>query len=296
VICVVTAQSFGCIRACVHPSTSLRQNAGGRDGDHFHEGVGFLAQHLKLSRRLEQSLQSLHPSLGGLPYWDTSVEMEKLRHKELERVTDAVLWSAEFFGKSGKWHHKRAEDFKVGGGRVHPASPQARLPSCLLHLYLRLLSSLPSIVSYVIPRVLRSLSLSLSLSLSSFSFLSVLSQNDEAFQKASILGGRWRHARVPRVGDGSPWGTHAAERLALGLHVPRNGYGYLRSPWNANPSPYVKGWKQSSGRLTSLRGEWGNMQVGLLGVYRVAAWSGGWVVFASGVSLCARPGCSQEPN
>jgi hypothetical protein len=171
VICVVTAQSFGCIRACVHPSTSLRQNAGGRDGDHFHEGVGFLAQHLKLSRRLEQSLQSLHPSLGGLPYWDTSVEMEKLRHKELERVTDAVLWSAEFFGKSGKWHHKRAEDFKVGGGRVHPASPQARLPSCLLHLYLRLLSSLPSIVSYVIPRVLRSLSLSLSLSLLFLFFL-----------------------------------------------------------------------------------------------------------------------------
>jgi hypothetical protein len=198
VICVVTAQSFGCIRACVHPSTSLRQNAGGRDGDHFHEGVGFLAQHLKLSRRLEQSLQSLHPSLGGLPYWDTSVEMEKLRHKELERVTDAVLWSAEFFGKSGKWHHKRAEDFKVGGGRVHPASPQARLPSCLLHLYLRLLSSLPSIVSYVIPRVLRSLSLSLSLSL--FFFFSFCSISERRGVSKGVYFGRSVAARASASG------------------------------------------------------------------------------------------------
>ena len=89
-----------------------RQNAGGRDSDHFHEGVGFLAQHFKLSRRLENSIQTMHPSLA-LPYWDTSIEMEKVRKREIPGVTDAVLWTSKFFGKSGKWHRKKSDGFDV---------------------------------------------------------------------------------------------------------------------------------------------------------------------------------------
>jgi len=89
-----------------------RQNAGGRDSDHFHEGVGFLAQHFKLSRRLEDSIQTMHPSLA-LPYWDTSIEMERVRRREIPGVTDAVLWTSKFFGKSGKWHRKKSDDFDV---------------------------------------------------------------------------------------------------------------------------------------------------------------------------------------
>ena len=51
-----------------------QQNAGERDSDHFHEGLGFLMQHFKLSRLLERSLQAVDPSLA-MVYWDTTIDM-----------------------------------------------------------------------------------------------------------------------------------------------------------------------------------------------------------------------------
>jgi len=158
----------------VHDLSNVhRQNAGTRDADHFHEGSGFLPQHAKISRRLEQSLQAQDPSLA-LPYWDTSIEMEKVRRRRLRHVKDSPVWSSQFFGSSGHFEG-------------HPS----------------------------------------------------LFSNDEAWRAAAILNGRWAFTQVPRVGDGSPWGDTAASKIEKGHYVPRNSYGYLRSPWNQNPSPYV---------------------------------------------------------
>jgi len=152
-----------------------RQNAGQRDADHFHEGVGFLTQHAKLSRRLEQSLQAIDPWLA-LPYWDTSIEMRAVHTGRLQHVAASKLWSPTFFGSPGNWPAKSpAKDFS----------------------------------------------------------------HDLAWRRAAIRDGRWAFATVPRVGDGSPWGEAAKDKIAEGHIVPRNAYGYLRAPWNHNPSPYV---------------------------------------------------------
>jgi len=150
-----------------------RQNAGTRDSDHFHEGIGFITQHLKLSRRLEQSLQAIDP-WAAAAYWDTSIEMKLVATKQIKHELDTVIWSEEFFG----------------------------LPC--------------------------------NYSVKSFQFSS-----PEEWKAASIIGGRWDHAVVPRIDDGTIWGTIAADMVKDGLSVPRNSFGYLRSPWNLNQSPYV---------------------------------------------------------
>jgi hypothetical protein len=76
---------------------------------------------------------------------------------------------------------------------------------------------------------------------SSSSSLSVISEfsTDRAWRQAAILNGRWNFTKVPRLNDGSVWGRTAALKVEQGHHVPHNAYGYLRSPWNQNPSPYV---------------------------------------------------------
>ena len=48
-------------------------NAAWMDGDHIHEGLGFLPQHIKMSNMFESSLQAYDPSLS-LPYWDFTIE------------------------------------------------------------------------------------------------------------------------------------------------------------------------------------------------------------------------------
>ena len=44
-------------------------NAAWRDGDHIHEGLGFLPQHIKLTNLFELSVQAVDPSVA-LPFWD----------------------------------------------------------------------------------------------------------------------------------------------------------------------------------------------------------------------------------
>jgi hypothetical protein len=68
---------------------------------------------------------------------------------------------------------------------------------------------------------------------------------DDAWMQAAILDGRWALSKVPRIGDGSVWGEAAAQRIREGHYVPHNSYGYLRSPWNQNPSPYVTRFSKS---------------------------------------------------
>ena len=48
-------------------------NAAWLDGDHIHEGLGFLPQHIKMSNLFEASMQAVDPSVT-LFYWDFTVE------------------------------------------------------------------------------------------------------------------------------------------------------------------------------------------------------------------------------
>jgi hypothetical protein len=48
-------------------------NAAQQDADHFHNGNGFLAQHIKMTNTLEQSVQSVGSTIS-LPYWDSTID------------------------------------------------------------------------------------------------------------------------------------------------------------------------------------------------------------------------------
>lgn len=48
-------------------------NAAWIDADHVHEGLGFLAQHIKMTNIFEKAMQAVEPSIS-LPYWDYTIE------------------------------------------------------------------------------------------------------------------------------------------------------------------------------------------------------------------------------
>jgi hypothetical protein len=72
-------------------------NSAQRDADHFHQGVGFLAQHAKVTRLFEMSLQAVNPTVA-LPFWDASVEMAQVASGALTSVWGSPLWSPAMFG------------------------------------------------------------------------------------------------------------------------------------------------------------------------------------------------------
>jgi hypothetical protein len=67
-------------------------NAAWQDGDHIHEGLGFLPQHLKLTNMFELSMQSVDPSVS-LPYWDFTIEGSKDQD-----VFSSPVFAEETFG------------------------------------------------------------------------------------------------------------------------------------------------------------------------------------------------------
>lgn len=48
-------------------------NAAWQTGDHIHEGLGFVPQHMKLTNIFENSLRAVNPAVS-LPYWDYTIE------------------------------------------------------------------------------------------------------------------------------------------------------------------------------------------------------------------------------
>jgi len=60
-----------------HNSTYYLQahhfNAAWQDGDHIHEGLGFLPQHLKITNMFEEAMQTVDPSVA-MPYWDFTID------------------------------------------------------------------------------------------------------------------------------------------------------------------------------------------------------------------------------
>ena len=73
------------------------ENAGARDADHFHEGTGFVLQHVKLSKVFERSLQAIDPAVT-LPYHDLSIESEEVLRGQMASTYDAIVWTPEIYG------------------------------------------------------------------------------------------------------------------------------------------------------------------------------------------------------
>ena len=76
------------------------ENAGARTTDHFHEGSGFVPQHVKLTRTVERSLQSVDPAMT-IPYHDMSIEAGLVSDGVLDSVfDDKRLWSEAVYGSA----------------------------------------------------------------------------------------------------------------------------------------------------------------------------------------------------
>jgi hypothetical protein len=71
-------------------------NAAQQDADHIHEGLGFLAQHIKLTNMFEESMQAVDPSIT-LPYWDFTIDVA-----ENKTIFDSLLFTTKTFGSITK--------------------------------------------------------------------------------------------------------------------------------------------------------------------------------------------------
>jgi hypothetical protein len=84
-------------------------NAAQKESDHIHEGVGFIAQHIKISNAFEKSMQSVNPKVT-LPYWDfTRDAMKGLS------LFDTPVFSETMFGtivapSDTKWGFRYSAD------------------------------------------------------------------------------------------------------------------------------------------------------------------------------------------
>ena len=84
-------------------------NAAQRESDHIHEGLGFIAQHVKMSNAFEKSMQSVNPAVS-LPYWDFTKDAAKGLS-----IFDSPYFSESMFGSivspsEPKWGFRYSED------------------------------------------------------------------------------------------------------------------------------------------------------------------------------------------
>ncbi|KAJ1460117.1 hypothetical protein M885DRAFT_458851 [Pelagophyceae sp. CCMP2097] len=145
-------------------------NSALRDNDHFHNGAGFLAQHVRLDTMVLKSLQAIDPSIST-PYWDWTIESRMVETGDISSPFETPLWTADWFGSLNF-----VEDPQVLGPHYGVSLDE---------------------------------------------FL------ERGFEAWAIRDGRWKYAKVKRLTGADTKG------------YPVNSYGYLRSPWNNNPSPYV---------------------------------------------------------
>ncbi|KAJ1447695.1 hypothetical protein M885DRAFT_575528 [Pelagophyceae sp. CCMP2097] len=145
-------------------------NSALRDNDHFHNGAGFLAQHVRLDNMVSKSLQAIDASISA-PYWDWTIESRMVEAGDIESPFETPLWTAGWFGSLNF-----VDAPKVVGQHYGVSLDE---------------------------------------------FL------ERGFEAWAIRDGRWAFSKVQRL-----TGAEAAGK-------PVNSYGYLRSPWNNNPSPYV---------------------------------------------------------
>jgi len=129
-------------------------NAAWPDGDHIHEGNGFMTQHVKMTNIFEKSMQAVDPTVS-LPYWDFTMD-----NVEGKTPYTSTLFTETVFGSM----------------------------------------SLPRDISWG------------------------FTSEDDKIIDGAIPDGRWAYITADKNKD--------YDDLLYG-------YGYMRAPWNMNPSPYV---------------------------------------------------------
>ena len=104
-----------------HNSTYYLQahhfNAAWRDGDHIHEGLGFLAQHIKITNMFEEAMQAVDPSVS-MPYWDFTIDVADGN----TYPQDTFAFTEDTFGsitpaKDAAWGYTYRND-TIKGGRI----------------------------------------------------------------------------------------------------------------------------------------------------------------------------------
>ena len=153
-----------------HSSTYLLEfhffNAAWQDGDHIHEGNGFLPQHIKMTNIFETSIQSVDKSVA-LPFWDFTIE-----NAQNISIMLSPIFNAEFFG------------------------------------------SMPRSINQYWGWTYR----------------------NDSLAAGAIQDGRWAFIKADK--------NDKYDELQYG-------YGYLRAPWNMNPSPYLSRFTSSNKHLPS---------------------------------------------
>jgi len=91
-------------------------NAAWQDGDHIHEGLGFLPQHIKITNMFELAMQAVEPSVS-LPYWDYTIESANG-----DTIFDSYAFTKDTFGslegpKDEYWGWTYRDD-KIKDGRI----------------------------------------------------------------------------------------------------------------------------------------------------------------------------------
>mmetsp|Transcript_868 Transcript_868/g.1103 ORF Transcript_868/g.1103 Transcript_868/m.1103 type:complete len:681 (-) Transcript_868:144-2186(-) len=132
--------------------------------DRFHDGMGFLSQHIALTNEYEASLQAVNKAVA-LPYWDFTQDMVMIKEKakaESREIDYKDLWSLDIW----------TEDyFGTADTTLH-----------------------------------------------------------------TVTEGRWAYTRVPKQSD---YESTTSNDDDDDDNLASNPYGYMRAPWNLNPSPYV---------------------------------------------------------
>ena len=97
-------------------------NAAWSDGDHIHEGLGFLPQHIKMSNAFEQSMQAVDPSVS-LFYWDftieSTLELSFYNSPMFTADTFGSLTKSVYDGTAAQWsyEHDSISDGFIPDGR-----------------------------------------------------------------------------------------------------------------------------------------------------------------------------------
>jgi len=84
--------------------------------DRFHDGMGFLSQHIALTSEYERALQAVNPSVA-LPFWDFTQDMVMIKKKakvekkaiDYQDLWTLDLWTEDYFGVTDTTLHTVTE-------------------------------------------------------------------------------------------------------------------------------------------------------------------------------------------
>lgn len=81
-------------------------NAGDKEVDHIHDGLGFLTQHIALTMEFEEALQVINPAVT-IPYWDFAEDrvLVSLDDDSTKKIWELEVWGPDWFGNTSGYRH-----------------------------------------------------------------------------------------------------------------------------------------------------------------------------------------------